>query len=42
MMARGLAKTEGDDSYSWAIEMGADGKISVNGMDMSAMGGGAQ
>lgn len=39
MMARGLAKTDGPDSYSWTIEMAEGGKISVNGMDMSAMGG---
>jgi hypothetical protein len=42
MMARGLAKNDGPDSYSWAIEMGEGGNISVNGVDMSAMGGGAQ
>ncbi|MCA0272201.1 MAG: YdgA family protein [Proteobacteria bacterium] len=43
MMARGLAKPEGTDSYSWDIQMGADGKITVNGIDMSAMTGmGAQ
>lgn len=39
MMARGLAKTDAPDSYSWAIEMAEGGKITVNGMDMSAMGG---
>lgn len=39
MMARGLAKNDGPDSYSWTIEMAEGGKISVNGMDMSAMGG---
>lgn len=39
MMVRGLAKNDGPDSYSWAVEMGEDGKISVNGVDMSAMGG---
>lgn len=39
MMARGLAKTEGTDSYSWDVQMGADGKITVNGVDLSAMTG---
>ncbi len=39
MMARGLAKNDGPDSYSWQIEMAEGGNISVNGMDMSAMGG---
>lgn len=42
MMARGLAKPEGEDSYSWAIELSPDGKILVNGVDMSMMAGGAQ
>lgn len=43
MMARGMAKPEGTDSYSWDIQMGADGKITINGVDMSAMTGmGAQ
>ncbi len=42
MMARGLAKPEGDDKYSWAIEMGEGGKVTVNGVDLSGMGGGAQ
>ncbi|MGL4279684.1 MAG: hypothetical protein ACRCS0_04900, partial [Albidovulum sp.] len=39
MMARGLAKTDGPDSYSWDIQMSADGKFIVNGVDLSAMGG---
>jgi hypothetical protein len=39
MMVRGLAKNDGPDSYSWEVEMGEGGKISVNGVDMSAMGG---
>jgi hypothetical protein len=43
MMARGLAKTDGPDSYSWDIQMGADGKITINDIDLSAMTGmGAQ
>jgi hypothetical protein len=43
MMARGMAKPEGTDSYSWDIQMGTDGKITINGIDMSAMTGmGAQ
>ena len=40
MMARGLAKPEGEDSYSWTIEASATGQILVNGVDLSAMGGG--
>lgn len=39
MMARGMAKPEGTDSYSWDIQMSADGKFTINGVDMSAMGG---
>lgn len=39
MMARGLAKNDGPDSYSWEVEMAEGGMISVNGMDMTAMGG---
>ncbi len=42
MMARGLAKQEGDDSYSWTIETTAAGQILINGVDLSAMGGGVQ
>lgn len=43
MMARGMAKPEGADSYSWDVQMGADGKFTINGVDMSAMTGmGAQ
>ena len=42
MMARGLAKPEGDDSYSWTVETTAAGQILINGVDMAAMGGGAQ
>ncbi|HQU67039.1 MAG TPA: hypothetical protein PLI43_02450 [Albidovulum sp.] len=43
MMARGMAKPEGTDSYSWDVQMGADGKFTINGVDMSAMTGmGAQ
>jgi hypothetical protein len=42
MMARGMAKNDGPDSYSWDIQMGEGGKVTVNGVDMSGMGGGAQ
>ena len=42
MMARGLAKQEGDDSYSWTVETTAAGQILINGVDLSAMGGGVQ
>ena len=42
MMARGLAKPEGDDSYSWTVETTAAGQILINGVDMAAMGGGVQ
>lgn len=40
MMARGLAKQEGEDSYSWTVETTAAGQIMINGVDLSAMGGG--
>lgn len=40
MMLRGIARPSGSDAFSWKIGMTADGKILVNGLDMSALAGG--
>ncbi|WP_413877172.1 hypothetical protein [Albidovulum sp.] len=37
MMLRGLAKPAGVGRFVWDIEMTPDGKVTVNGMDMSAL-----
>jgi len=37
MMLRGLARPAGVGRFVWKIEMTADGKVTVNGMDMSAL-----
>lgn len=37
MMAKGMAKSEGDGSLSWKIESTPDGSVLVNGVDMKKM-----
>ncbi|MBG1230881.1 DUF2125 domain-containing protein [Aestuariivirga litoralis] len=37
IVAKGLAKTENDGSLGWDVEATPDGKITVNGMDMSKL-----
>ena len=39
MMLRGIAKPSGVGRYVWQIDMGADGKVLVNGLDMSSVAG---
>jgi hypothetical protein len=38
---KGLGKAQADGSLTWDVTMGADGKMLVNGTDVSAMMGGA-
>jgi hypothetical protein len=38
---KGLGKAQPDGSLTWDVTMGADGKLLVNGTDVSAMMGGA-
>ncbi len=39
MMLRGIAKPAGVGRFVWTVEMTPDGKVTVNGLDMSALGG---
>lgn len=40
MLVKGMAKAESDGSLSWHIETDPSGKVTVNGTDLSKMGGG--
>ena len=37
VVAKGMGKAESDGSISWDVEATPDGKISVNGIDVSQM-----
>ena len=39
MMLRGIAKPAGVGRFTWVVEMTPEGKVLVNGLDMSAMAG---
>ena len=39
MMAKGMGKQEQDGALSWAIAMTPEGSVTVNGVDLSKMGG---
>jgi hypothetical protein len=37
---KGMAKTESDGSLSWHVETNPSGAVTVNGVDLSKIGGG--